>query len=356
MRRLGWIYTAAGTLWIVLWQSLGDRNGWLALINAWAFWGLLTLLPVGTWRWWSRSRWLGSLWLATVGTLFYRTYGWLWQRPHGGPTACSPGRASQPEAPTAPAVPELRRTGQTQLLAIFSANLLNVPRDLSSAMGALCQTDLDLLLFQEAIDSHTRQLERGLASVYPHRCWVPYLPTNMGLGVASRIPFAVTGFWQKPGLDPYALRVTLALAHGPLDVYCIHCIAPTHQIRRWGPTRLLRTREQQVKILLTEIRQRQMPAILAGDWNRTEAADSYGWTTAQLMDGWVEGGSGPGWSWPRRLGKPNPRPALPLLRLDYLFHTGPQYGRTIYVESMQVGSIDTGSDHSPITARLRIAR
>jgi endonuclease/exonuclease/phosphatase (EEP) superfamily protein YafD len=335
LQRLLNLLTGGVALWLLLWRLFGDLNGWLALANAWAFWFLLVGIPAGAAALARRSRGLALGWLIALGAFFWKNYhrhlGW------GHPL-----RMASAQAP--------------DRLTLFTANLLNIPRDLSAAVEAIRNLDADLLLFQEAIAPHVDQLKPGLQAAYPHHCWVPYLPTDMGLGIVSRFPFAVTGFWQDVGLEPYALRIALALPGGPLDVYCIHFISPNHQIRQRGPTVLLHIREQQILTILAEIARQDRPAVVAGDWNSTEGADSYRWTSAQLTDGWLEGGVGPGWTWPRTLKAEQPYSFIPLLRLDYLFHTGRTRKRAVVVESMQVITDPRiGSDHCPLIARLAIA-
>ncbi|MBX2998532.1 MAG: endonuclease/exonuclease/phosphatase family protein [Caldilineaceae bacterium] len=335
IRRLLDLLAGGIASWLLLWRLLGDLNGWLALANAWVFWILLIGMPAGVAAFVRRSRWLALGWLIGLSAFFWKNFhrhlGWRTPPPMAG-------------APTA------------DRLTIFSANMLNIPRDLTDAVETIRRLDADILLFQEAIDSHVNQLRPGLAAAYPYACWVPYLPTDMGLGVASRCPFAVTGFWQNVGLEPYALRISLALPGGPLDIYCIHFISPNHEIRRLGPTLLLHIREQQILTILGEIAPRDRPALVAGDWNSTEGADSYRWTSAQLTDGWLEGGAGPGWTWPRTLKAEQPRSFVPLLRLDYLFHTGRTRGRAVTVESMQIITAPRiGSDHCPLLAHVAVA-
>ncbi len=331
MRRFLDFYAGAVALWLTLWRLLGDANGWLALANAWSFWLLLTGIPVGTVALMRRSRVLAFLWAVASGATFVRHYSGLLAR--------------------------LRPSSSVEAVAgdqvtVFSANLLNRPRILDQTAQAILDLNADLLLFQECIADHSEQLERSLACNYAYRAWIPYLPTNMGLGIAGRIPFAVTGFWQNVGLEPYALRIALVLPGGPLDVYCVHFIAPSHQVRRRGPTRLLHTREQQIRTILREIARRSRPAIVAGDWNSTEGADSYGWASSQLIDGWLEGGDGPGWTWQRLVGG---RDFFPLLRLDYLFHTGRALSRRVQVMQMQrILDPRIGSDHCPLMAQISV--
>ena len=246
-------------------------------------------------------------------------------------------------------------------LQLLTFNLLNNERELTPLLELVARELPDLLLFQECIESHATQLETGLGHHYPHRLWLPAPEYGMGFGIASRLPFALTGFWQYPGFEPFAARVTLALSHpfipsSLFDVYCVQFISPTNEVRRVGPTALLRLREQQIGWVLDEIGRRKQPAVVAGDWNTTEGSDAYCQAAAQLIDGWREAGNGPGWSWPRRLNPYLDRSALPVLRLDYLMHTGRGFASGVTVTGMRVIRDGLGSDHCPLLAKIEIVK
>ena len=344
-------------LWLAAWRLLGDRNGWLALANAWAWWLLTAALPTGTALLWQRSKLAAMAW-ATVGSaLWLGDYGWM--RP----------------APLQPLSPGPRRPRATPAdsgkLSLLTFNLLNSQRDLSPTLALVAREEPDMLFFQECIPSHAAHLEVGLSDglngCYPHRLWLPATEYGMGFGVAGRLPFALTGFWQFPGFEPFAARITLPLpisdlTDGPpvrsgrgLDIYCVQFISPTNEVRRMGPTALLRLRERQIGWVLGEIARRERAAIVAGDWNTTEGADAYQRATVELVDGWREAGRGPGWTWPRSLNPFVDQPTPPLLRLDYLMHTGRRFGPGLAVAHMQVIHDDLGSDHCPLLVQLGVS-
>ena len=361
------LFSLSLLFWLAAWRLWGDRNGWLALVNAWAWWLLSAAIPAGIVSLWRRSR-LAALAWATVGVAL-----WLgengWMRP----------------APLKPLPPLPHRprttTGELGKLSLLTFNLLNNERDLTPVLKLIASETPDVLLLQECIPGHAAQLETGLARAYPHRLWLPAPAYGMGFGIASRLPFALTGFWQYPGFEPFAARITLCLnltggptepiarqsiarqsiATGPpvrsgkeLDLYCVQFISPTNEVRRVGPTALLRLRERQIDWVLAEIERRGEAAIVAGDWNSTAASDAYQRAAGVLVDGWREAGTGPGWSWPRRLNPYLDKAARPVLRLDYAMHTGRRYAPGLAVTKMRVIRDDLGSDHCPLLARIAL--
>ncbi|RME58148.1 MAG: hypothetical protein D6790_12330 [Caldilineae bacterium] len=238
-------------------------------------------------------------------------------------------------------------------MRLLSFNMLHKPRDMRPFLQVFEDLDPAVAVFQECIVSHAAQLERHLAACYPHRFWLPHPATNMGFGVASRLPFAVTGLWRMPPFEHYALRLTLP---GPptWDLYVVQFISPTNEVRALGPTRLLHMREAQVRRVLDQVERRRRPAVVVGDWNSTEGNRVYQMAAACLVDGWRQVRRGPGWTWPCSLNPFVDRPIPPLLRLDYLFHTGGQYGAVLRVVDMQTVDIFLGSDHRPILATFHI--
>lgn len=339
---------ASLSLWLSGWRLLGDRDGWLALFNAWAWWLLTALLPAGVITLGRRSRPAGLGWLVAGAGLWLAEYGWTLAAPApavpaarwAGMGRTAPTRGASP--------PDTRRRS----LSLLTFNLLNQPRALTPVFGLIQREGPDLLLLQECIPSHAAQLERGLADTFPYRLWLPAQEYGMGFGIASRLPFALTGFWQFPGFEPFAAGITLSPSPVPLDIYCVQFISPTNEVRREGPTALLRLRERQIDWVLAEIARRGSPALVAGDWNTTEGSDAYRRAAATLTDGWREAGRGPGWSWPRSLNPFVDRATPPLLRLDYVMHTGGRFGPGLSVAGMRVIREPLGSDHCPLLAQL----
>ncbi len=343
-------------LWLAAWRLLGDRNGWLAFLNAWAWWLLSAALPAGMAALWRRSRLASLLWGVGVAAFWLREYGWTLPALKNRTRI---RRIEQIQTDTNPENPENPCPNSSFSLSLLTFNLLNNQRNLTPLLALVARETPDVLLFQECIPSHAAQLERGLAACYPHRLWLPAPEYGMGFGIASRLPFALTGFWQYPGFEPFATRVTIALPHPTissslLDLYCVQFISPTNEVRRVGPTALLRLRERQIDWVLAEIDRRQRPALVVGDWNTTEGSDAYRRVTAQLVDGWREAGNGPGWSWPRRLNPLVNSAALPVLRLDYALHTSRRFAPALAVAEMRVIQDALGSDHCPLLARVEM--
>ncbi|MFZ1754141.1 MAG: endonuclease/exonuclease/phosphatase family protein [Caldilineaceae bacterium] len=345
MSTLLYLFFPPFLLWLVAWRLLGDRNGWLALVNAWAWWLLTAAIPAGIAGLWRPSKWATLAWATAGGALWLEKYGWT--RPaRVKPITPWPNRPRPP-------------IGEVGKLSLLTLNLLNRERDLTPLLQLVARENPDVLLFQECIPGHAAQLETGLTGNYPHRLWLPAPKYRMGFGIASRQPFALSGFWQYPGFEPFAARITLPLPHpntapatSVLDIYCVQFISPTNKVRRVGLTTLLRLRERQIDWVLGEIERRGKAAVVAGDWNSTEASDTYGRATSALTDGWREAGAGPGWSWPRRLNPYADCPALPVLRLDYAMHTGRRYVPGLVASTMRTLQDDLGSDHCPLLVTL----
>ena len=55
-------------LWLAAWRLLGDRNGWLALANAWAWWLFTASIPIGSTALWRRSRLAALVWASGGGS------------------------------------------------------------------------------------------------------------------------------------------------------------------------------------------------------------------------------------------------------------------------------------------------
>ncbi len=354
LRRLLHLHATGVAVWNLAWQLLGDRNGWLTLLNAWSFWLLGSGTVAGVLAWLPRRPGLA----AAIGGLgaahLLRHTPWLATavgiRPPGlrSPLAVDPGAATEhPPADRA-------------VLSLFSMNLLHRPRPLTALLRLLAERRPTLALFQEAIPALAGQLDRKLASLYPHRTWVPDVARNMGLGVMARVPFAVTGLWSHPDFEAHALRVTVPVdalgleVDGELDVYSVQFVSPINDVRIHGFTRLLRIREAQIRQILDEVHRRERPALVAGDWNTTEGTQAYRMAAQVLQDAWLQAGRGPGWTWPCSATPLVDIPIPPLLRLDYLFHTGQRQRPVLHVRAMEVLRGPFGSDHAPLWAELTV--
>jgi endonuclease/exonuclease/phosphatase (EEP) superfamily protein YafD len=327
--------------WAVAWQTLHDRWGALALVNAWAFWILITGLPVGVTRLlWRRSRWLAAGWLAGGLAL-------LWTRYRHALTAWLPAPTRQEAAP-----PQAAASAAAQPLRLLSFNLLRDNYHTDIAASVVAAQNADVVLLQELEPRMYARLRRVLAH-YPHQHWRPHHRSGSGMGVFSRYPLEPSGLWQSFSLRPYALRVTLQMPAGPVDVYSIHLLSVGQAaMHKTGFDGNFRERERQVRTLVAEVKDRRCPALLLGDHNMTEGNEAYRIAAAGLVDAWTVAGRGPGWTWPRT-GAPFHEPEemrRPQLRLDYCFCTP-----DVHPQHMQVIDEWTGSDHCPIVVDALIS-
>ncbi len=330
-RKLIDLYTTATLLWALAWRGFGDRWGLLGMANAWAFWLLGTGTLAGGYSLWRRARWLAGGWLIGGAALLATRYRYLWRR-------------SQPPMPD-------DDPPDDWTLRVLSFNLLTYDVDPPATLALLRRIPVDLLLFQELSDAMADRIERALP-FYRYRYWHPHPNNRSGLGVLSRVPFAITGAWTSAHDRQFALRLTLASPNGPCDVYNIHLLAPTGtDLERHGFDGNFRLREEQIALILAEVERRGLPALLMGDHNLTEGSDAYRMLTVRLVDAWAQVGQGPGWTWPRSLYAVVRChiPFVPLLRLDYCFVAPPLQARSLRVLWQR-----TGSDHCPILAEVTL--
>ncbi|MBP7964153.1 MAG: endonuclease/exonuclease/phosphatase family protein, partial [Caldilineaceae bacterium] len=328
------LLTPALAAWTLLWLTLGDRTGFLALLNAFTFWGLVASLPGAI----ISGRRPGGHWarLAALLSLFGLTTRY---RRILFPTPQSP-------------IPN------PQSLRVLTFNLLKTDRDLAPVFAMLDREDPDIVCFQEVTPILAARLEAGLAERFPFRHWQPYAPTRMGLGIASRLPFAITDLFAHPGLEPFALGATVITPAGPLQIYAVQLVSPTNEVRCLGLTPLLRLRTQQARRLFAALDAAPHPALAVGDWNTTEGSDIYREAARRFTDAWTTGGQplwrGPSaWpgTWPTTANPFADVPIPPLLRLDYCFLSRTP---TLTATHIHVVRDRLGSDHCPVVVELGI--
>lgn len=335
------MYTLGVAGWLLAWRLFRDRWGVLGLINSWAFWLLSTAIPIALVRTGRHARRFagrkllgGGLVLGAAGSalLAVRAGSLLPRgRSQNGPVGTRHGTHGMP-------------------LHLLSFNLLKHNRDVSPFIKEIERESPDVVLFQELVPQLAEGFDGELRDAYPYRYMVGDSGAA-GLGVLSRYPFATTGEWWEPGIERFCLRVTLLLPGGPVDVYTVHLVAPAgDHLLDTGLTGNFRIREAQVQHLIDEIEARGRPAVVMGDFNMSESHDAYRIASARLTDAWDGAGRGIRWTWPRNMRPFADAPMMPLLRLDYCFHTD-----GVQADEMRVLLRTAESDHCPLSARLRIA-
>ena len=350
-RKLGWLadmYLAGVSVWALAWQLGRDSWGGLALFNAWAFWLISTALPLGFLRLRRRGIWPAGGWLLAGLLLLSGRYRFL-RRALGVPKGVRGDKAVWPVNGSADRPGPVATPGTA--LRVMSLNLLRKNCSGRQVVDAIRRAAPDLVVTQE-LEPHLHEFLAQALPDYAYRDWRPHCRSGGGLGVFSRYPLQPGELWEKPGTRPFALRVTLDLPGGALDVYDVHLISVgPAALRKAGLTGNFRSRERQIQILLDEVATRGRAAMLLGDCNMTEGNESYRLLSTRLTDAWEAVGRGPGWTWPRTLDVlhlPGSR-VLPLLRLDYCFCT-----EAIRPQQMHVDYTPTGSDHCPIVVDVLV--
>lgn len=201
---------------------------------------------------------------------------------------------------------------------------------------------VDLVALTEVAPQQAQEVEE-LRDLYPYQ--VVYGLGIPGKALLSRYPILDHEvFYLQSHRLPYLratvlltdtagipLAVTIVVAHPPPPLYG----AFSFHIREDATAEIS---------ALAEMAADRRPAIFLGDFNLVDQSDNYRLLTrAGLTDAFRAAGWGLGATWPIR-GRPFPGP---LLRLDYVWVTGP-----FAVSRARVGA-DGGSDHLPMMAELR---
>ncbi len=143
------------------------------------------------------------------------------------------------------------------------------------------------------------------------------------------------------------VRVAVAAPFGPFHVCGTHFRTAIYgetllKNRRGVPDYMAKTggiRLKQAQDVLASLRPLEGPVVLAGDFNTPPAGLIYDRLTRRYRDAFAEAGWGWGYTYPAR---------LPLLRIDYVFHSPHWRTRTAEVGSRE------GSDHRPLFAELEL--
>lgn len=184
-----------------------------------------------------------------------------------------------------------------------------------------------------------------------------YTAANITL---SRYPFVIS---EKIELNvanmPNIYRDVIEVDGQRIALYNIHLITPFSENPRLpiGDNYFAKValgyddepRNQQLAALLAYLKTEPYPYIAAGDFNLSDLSMTYGSISGQMRDSFSEVGSGLGYSWPMAEALALPDFLPPLVRMDYIWHSGLQ------ALSAWQGAF-VGSDHLPQFADFTLAR
>jgi vancomycin resistance protein VanJ len=213
-------------------------------------------------------------------------------------------------------------------------------------LRALRAVDADVVALQEVPPTTLEQLRIELAAAYPYQ---------EGTGDAvtfSRLPLRA-GPELQLGDSPYVgQQVSIAVRGRPVVLTNVHVTRPVYRlqwrrrvipvVQSYNPE----SRDAQVSELVNRVRAVPGPRLLTGDFNETEWSRPYQLLAAELADSYREAGRGFGHTYPSNFAWGEWRFSLPLMRIDYVFHS-----RELVALEARVGP-DGGSDHLPVVAEL----
>jgi vancomycin resistance protein VanJ len=233
-------------------------------------------------------------------------------------------------------------------LVVMTANIGNDLADPLRVARQAVASGADVIGLQEVSQRQAEALLAALADILP-------FSVIQGHGIPGKAIFSRHPLTECEPVEIIAGRPDLlALLGAPEGV--VRVVVAHPEPPRFGPGSIRRNTlsSDQIRRLAEVVYRSQEPGLLLGDLNRVS------WQRAAkvlremgMIDAWLEGGRGPGFTLPARWagaayrGNPLGKVSLPpLARVDYVWHT-PHF-RT---EAAWLADA-SGSDHRPVVARL----
>jgi len=349
-----WLYGSFVFSWLALHTLFGDQIWWLALLNVFAPYFFLPLLPLLVVSAYYRTATI-YLPVISVALTFFALYGQ--QLPFH--------RLLLPSVINEPTI------------RIMSFNIWSGSRREETANVIRANHWPDIVAIQELTPTMATLIDEAVGEQYPFRI-LDFKDGRVGLGIYSCYPLQELNpeigsdpNWQVQvvqvqmpdrsfvlyNVHPYATNVYLYLEQG---------LSLSNAVRTSYANRLTF-----VNRLLDDIQQRDTPVIVAGDLNSTEQSDVYKVLTASLADAYRVAGQGFGHTFPvysasfqeipplAKLAQfvsaktPNFVPryylnSFRLLRIDMIL-----YSREVSAIKSHVSSIHGESDHLPVLATMQ---
>lgn len=340
-RKLGeslflYIYAAVWTSYLILRLLFGERQGLLALASNFVPAALIPvwLVPFIGYK---RRDWLLSIAGSLLTVFLLVEYG---------------GRFL-------PRLSKSMRAGYG--LTVLSHNTgQNLP-GYENRYRLISDTDADIVLLQEVTEEFIQSYRQILVVKYPYVVIGPGQEDRnqkVGMGILSKYPIIdVSDFKLAEDGLVFQQRVVIDYKDSNIAVYNIHTTFPWLYLRNSSTFNHMRVpvyddviRRNEINTLYTMIKNEQLPIILGGDFNFGDQSDDYRrLRSVGLVDIYRDVGYGFGFTWPvNRTPSVNIKPALPFIRVDYIFHS-----RGFHPIAAKVID-ETGSDHRPIWAELQL--
>ena len=232
-------------------------------------------------------------------------------------------------------------------VTVMTVNVGNGLAPDDQVLGALRESDADIIGIEELNRRQALIVEEGLGDAYPYSAF--FGDSYEGRGLLSRFPIRSADLVHIIADRPDVLAV---VDIGPLLLTVIvgH---PRPQELKGGRVKF-RTASLRQILQLGRLAQQEFPAVLVGDFNMSPRHPGYArFEKLGLTDAFAVGGTGRGWTFPIRLGiagaDPSQKrivPAFPVKRFDHIWHTP-----DLRTERAWIGP-DAGSDHASVVARI----
>ncbi len=302
-------------MWMILWNALriwpGEQVWAVAMVNYFAPWFALLLIPIIIFTWLINERLLSGFLLVAFALVIL----------HFVPYFVPPASASNVD----------------KSLKVMSFNVFQRNTEVDALISIILEQDPDILALQEVTPEIGDQMVSKLSDRYPYHT-LDLLGDEMGQGLMSRYPIQ-----QLSATPDYHYQTAIVDAPlGSIQIFNIHSptLFPFSWKEHWQIQRSF------FESVLIEINQVEGPKIVLGDFNTTPLTELYALLTDDLSDTHLESGWGFGFSYPARpkLGISLP---TPLLRIDYIF-TSDHFTSV----NTQVLKESGDSDHRPIKTEL----
>ncbi|MFE3498939.1 endonuclease/exonuclease/phosphatase family protein [Kitasatospora sp. NPDC059160] len=227
----------------------------------------------------------------------------------------------------APALVDKRAGGGD--FTVVSHNVNEENPDPRRTARALAASGADVLAVEELASRAQETYRHELAAAYP------YSEVRGGVGLWSRYPLEAV---EPVEIMPWtrALRATVRTPKGPVAVYAAHLAS----VRVHPAAGFTTARRNEAAAKLAEaVRAERLPRVVVlGDFNGSVDDSALDALTGPLRSAQQEAGDGFGFTWPA---------SFPVVRIDQILVKGitPRSAWTLP---------DTGSDHRPVAATLRL--
>lgn len=308
-----WLYTG----WLLLWNILrlwpGERFWGVAITNYFAPWLIMFTIPISILMFIFKRQILALTLIFASFIILLRFI----------PLYISRSRSAT----------------TVQSIKIMTYNLDKHNNDLHGIVSTIKEAQPDVVALQELVPLMADELLKELEDEYPYHTLSSDIPLA-GQGLLSRYELV-----QNSAIPDYRyLSATVKFPKGKITIYNIH--APTLFPQSWKKD-WMRQREFINEILL-QASKIEGPLLILGDFNTTPLSENYNIIRQEYYDAFEHSGSGFGFTFPAR-DKFGIKIPLPLVRIDYIFHSN-----HLVSNETRVLINNGGSDHRPVVSLLSL--